>query len=230
MELDRQATLNLNTPHSVCIAGAGGIGNWVALYLTLMGVRRFYIFDNDKVEVHNLNRTIYSKLDIGKEKVFALKTILEKLRDIEIFAFNSLCTPTVLNCLADEPQALIDCTDKLDSQVAMSKWCTQHGVRYIRAGATTNHITVTSSVETWGNSKQEQCGITIPSWVAPVALVAAYAVDKLALNPELEISLSLEGDNYIPTITKAPIEEQESLRHFGYSSSDLLYTCKSLDI
>jgi tRNA A37 threonylcarbamoyladenosine dehydratase len=190
--LDRQSTLNLFIPSSVCIAGAGGIGNWVALYLTLMGVKKLYVFDDDKVEVHNLNRTIYRNKDIGEYKTTALKDILEGLRDVRVFAFTSLCTPTSLSCLTEKPEALIDCTDKLDFQIAMAKWCIQNVVRYIRAGATTNHITVTSSVETWGKSKQEQCGVTIPSWVVPVALVAAYAVDKLALNPDLEISTSLE--------------------------------------
>jgi tRNA A37 threonylcarbamoyladenosine dehydratase len=157
-----------------------------------MGVKKLSIFDHDTIEIHNLNRTIYRKEDIGKHKVFALKEILESLRDIEILAFPSLCTPLALSCLAEKPEVIMDCSDRLDSQKSIANWCTENQVRYIRAGATINHITVTSSVETWGESKKEQCGVTIPSWVAPVALVAAYAVDKLALNPDLEICMSLE--------------------------------------
>jgi len=198
MELDRQNSLKLNIPDSVCVVGCGGIGNWVALYLTLMGVRSLCLFDGDKVEIHNLNRTIFSKADIGEYKTDALKKILNAMRSVSILSFTSECSSIKLDSLIEKPDVFMDCTDRHEVQLTMAKWCENNKVRYIRVGANTNHITVTSNVNTWGESKQEQCGVTIPSWVAPVALVAAYAITKLALNSGLEVSMSLDDENTIP--------------------------------
>ena len=52
---------------SVVIAGAGGLGSPVALYLTAAGVGTVRVIDNDKVELSNLNRQIlHGEKDIGK--------------------------------------------------------------------------------------------------------------------------------------------------------------------
>lgn len=45
--------------HSAIVVGLGGIGNWVALDLALVGMGTLILFDDDIVEVSNLNRTLF---------------------------------------------------------------------------------------------------------------------------------------------------------------------------
>jgi len=54
----------------VCIAGMGGLGAPVALYLTAAGVGTLRLVDHDVVELSNLNRQVlYTANDVGRAKV-----------------------------------------------------------------------------------------------------------------------------------------------------------------
>lgn len=64
---------------NVMIAGAGGLGTHQAQQLIRMGINKIYLYDNDKVELTNLNRQIfYGKNDIGENKVDIAKKHLDK--------------------------------------------------------------------------------------------------------------------------------------------------------
>lgn len=69
-----------NTPGSqarlrqctVGIAGLGGLGSNIAMYLARCGVGQLHLVDFDIVEASNLNRQAYRVCDIGKHKTDAL--------------------------------------------------------------------------------------------------------------------------------------------------------------
>lgn len=64
---------NLN----IIIFGCGGLGANIAQNLLLSGFSKFHLIDSDKVEFSNLNRQLpYTKSDVGKYKVEALKNAL----------------------------------------------------------------------------------------------------------------------------------------------------------
>jgi len=68
------------TVHSrIGIAGCGGIGSNVAMYLIRSGIRHLRFVDFDVVEPSNLNRQFYFKDQIGIPKVDALKTNLLRI-------------------------------------------------------------------------------------------------------------------------------------------------------
>lgn len=87
---DRQQSLNLKYYEYGIVIGVGGIGSWVALNLALSGqVNKLYLFDDDKVENSNLNRTPFKLTHIDRPKVLALKElILERRINLEIIACN----------------------------------------------------------------------------------------------------------------------------------------------
>ena len=58
---------------SVGIAGLGGLGSNVAVYLTRLGVGRLVLVDFDRVDITNLNRQHYFLPHIGQYKTDALK-------------------------------------------------------------------------------------------------------------------------------------------------------------
>ncbi|WP_455355538.1 ThiF family adenylyltransferase [Streptomyces sp. SYSU K217416] len=54
----------------VAVVGVGGIGALLVQQLTAAGVRRLWLLDHDRVEIHNLNRQhLYTLEDIGALKV-----------------------------------------------------------------------------------------------------------------------------------------------------------------
>jgi molybdopterin/thiamine biosynthesis adenylyltransferase len=68
------------------LIGAGGIGSPTALALCKMGLKEIIVYDDDKVEPHNLPNQIYRKNDIGKLKVEALKDMCLEFSDIKFTA------------------------------------------------------------------------------------------------------------------------------------------------
>lgn len=62
----------------IVLVGAGGIGSPVAATLTRKGVGKLSIVDDDKVELPNLTRQLYSRQDIGKYKAHCLARNIER--------------------------------------------------------------------------------------------------------------------------------------------------------
>jgi len=61
------------------ILGAGGIGSWVALTLAKVGCSNITVYDNDKVENHNIASQFYKEDQLGEFKVKALaKNVFEQ--------------------------------------------------------------------------------------------------------------------------------------------------------
>ena len=63
----------------VGIAGAGGLGSNVAMFLARSGIRRFVLVDGDVVEPSNLNRQSFWPEDVGLPKVLALRDRMKAL-------------------------------------------------------------------------------------------------------------------------------------------------------
>ena len=76
---------------SVFIAGAGGLGSPVAIYLAVAGVGKIRICDSDRVELSNLNRQIlHSDARIGQLKAdSAAQTLRQMNPTLDIVAHTS---------------------------------------------------------------------------------------------------------------------------------------------
>jgi len=110
---DRQKDLipNLSTEIAM-VVGVGGIGNWLALDLALIGVKTLILIDPDTIEETNLNRTFFRLSDIGKAKVDALKEmILERRPDCIVITHQDYLTTKHLNMYKNV--YMFDCTDTL---------------------------------------------------------------------------------------------------------------------
>jgi len=56
------------------VAGAGGLGSPILIYLTVAGIGKIKIVDHDVVELSNLNRQVLHWYnDVGREKVVSTK-------------------------------------------------------------------------------------------------------------------------------------------------------------
>src|SRR4030042_1408300 len=64
----------------VLVAGVGGLGSPVAIYLACAGIGRLTVVDSDAVELSNLNRQIlHGEDDIGEKKVISAAPKLKRL-------------------------------------------------------------------------------------------------------------------------------------------------------
>lgn len=76
-QLDLIDTSLLQFP--IHILGAGGIGSWTTLLLAKMGCPYITLYDDDKVEEHNIASQFYKEKDLNLSKSVAIrKNILEQ--------------------------------------------------------------------------------------------------------------------------------------------------------
>ena len=76
----------LDTP--ITIIGAGAVGSFTTLSLAKMGFNNITVFDFDAVSVENMNCQFYRFKDIGKQKVIALRELVEEFSNIKITAID----------------------------------------------------------------------------------------------------------------------------------------------
>lgn len=85
MEFLRQLDLvkpeALETP--VHLIGCGGIGSFAALALGKLGCFNVHLYDDDRVEEHNVPNQLFRTTDVGRSKVDALAEILEAFAGIQ---------------------------------------------------------------------------------------------------------------------------------------------------
>ncbi len=107
----------------VFIAGAGGLGSPVAIYLAVAGVGNIKIADHDKVELSNLNRQILHRdEDIGKNKADSASGKLKKLNpDIRIETLAETITEANVSKLVGDADLIVDAMDNLPTRYLLNK-------------------------------------------------------------------------------------------------------------
>ena len=108
---------------SVFIAGAGGLGSPVAIYLTAAGIGRIRLVDHDRVDRTNLNRQVlHWDNDIGRSKVESATEKLKKLNpEVEIEAIKETITEANLAQLLAGFDLIVDAMDNLPTRYLLNK-------------------------------------------------------------------------------------------------------------
>jgi molybdopterin/thiamine biosynthesis adenylyltransferase len=184
----RQEKLELNVDQSAAVVGCGGIGYWVAKFLAMSGVDRLWLFDNDIIEQHNLNRLDLPEETIGKNKADITKIAINSIRpECTVYAM-----PFIFN-ESHKPNTdwLIDCTDKFASQQENQKIANAQGMIYVKAGYDGEDFSIHNSVAEWGEADDGY--VTVPSWVVPASMVAAMTVAKILKYPNAELVSNIAG-------------------------------------
>ncbi len=107
----------------VVIAGSGGLGSPIAIYLTAAGIGMIRVIDDDRVALSNLNRQIlYWEEDIGKKKVDSAKTKLRKLNSsVEIEAIAETITEDNVSKLVESCNVIVDAMDNLPARYILNR-------------------------------------------------------------------------------------------------------------
>ncbi|MDP2940341.1 MAG: HesA/MoeB/ThiF family protein [Candidatus Omnitrophota bacterium] len=108
----------------VFIAGAGGLGSPVAIYLAAAGVGRLRICDYDTLEVSNLNRQIlHTHTRIGKYKALSAKITLKKINPhVKVEAFSNKIDEKSIAELVGGASVIIDCMDNFLTRYVLNEF------------------------------------------------------------------------------------------------------------
>lgn len=116
----------------VLIAGAGGLGFPISVYLAAAGVGVLRIIDPDIVELDNLNRQLlHWDKDIGRKKVESAREKLQQINpSIRVEVFDEEITEENALDLVNGVDAVVDALDNYETRLALNKACVEGRVPF----------------------------------------------------------------------------------------------------
>jgi len=108
---------------TVFVAGAGGLGSPVSIYLAVAGVGHIRICDFDSPDWSNLNRQIlHNHNRIGKNKAAsAAETLRELNPDIEVTAIAEKIISDNVDALVGDADVIVDCMDNFPTRYLLNE-------------------------------------------------------------------------------------------------------------
>ncbi len=115
---------------TVFVAGAGGLGSAVSIYLAVAGIGRLVVCDFDRVERSNLNRQIlHDESRVGVSKVVSARATLTRLNpEVEVVALDTLITESNADELVGHAQLIVDCMDNFETRYVLNDSAMRKGI------------------------------------------------------------------------------------------------------
>lgn len=107
----------------VFIAGAGGLGSSISTYLTVAGVGKLRMVDNDIVALENLNRQIlHWDNDIGKKKLESAAAKLKRMNpNVEVEVISETINKGNIDELVGDFDMIVDAMDNFAARYVLNK-------------------------------------------------------------------------------------------------------------
>jgi adenylyltransferase/sulfurtransferase len=107
----------------VFIAGAGGLGSAISIYLTSAGIGRIRIVDDEKIELSNLNRQIlHWDKDVGKRKAASAEEKLKKINPyVRVEAISETIEENNVLALVDDFDLIVDAMDNFHTRYLLNR-------------------------------------------------------------------------------------------------------------
>lgn len=108
---------------TVFVAGAGGLGSPVSIYLSVAGVGHIRICDFDSPDWSNLNRQIlHDHTRIGTNKAISAKMTIERLNPaVSVTAFTDKIVAQNVNELVGNADIILDCMDNFPTRYLLNE-------------------------------------------------------------------------------------------------------------
>ena len=121
---------------TVFIAGAGGLGSPVSIYLAAAGVGRLRICDSGEPELSNLNRQVlHTEEDIGKNKTLSAKETIAKINpQVKVENLSDKIEKGNVSQLVGNAQIIVDCMDNFPTRHILNEHAVKAGLPFIHAG------------------------------------------------------------------------------------------------
>jgi len=116
----------------VFIAGVGGLGSPVSIYLTAAGVGHLRMVDHDRVDLTNLNRQVaHWSGDVGKRKVESAQEKLNKLNpNVTVETLSVTISEENASELISGFDLIVDAMDNLPTRYLLNKKAIEHGIPF----------------------------------------------------------------------------------------------------
>ncbi len=115
---------------TVFIAGAGGLGSPVSMYLASAGVGTIRICDCGVPELSNLNRQIlHDDSRIGINKALSARQTLERLNPhVNAIALSETITDQSIADLAGDAALIVDCLDNFETRHVLNRYAVSRAI------------------------------------------------------------------------------------------------------
>ena len=211
----------------VFIAGAGGLGSPVSIYLAAAGIGNIRIVDHDTVELSNLNRQVlHWQENISDKKTDSASGKLAKLNpNINIEGIAERITEDTVNQLLVEADVIIDAMDNLPTRYLLNKAAIEKDIPFVHGavyGFEGRAMTVIP-----GKSACLNCvyhGVTIPKEKFPVIGVTPAVIGCIQATEVIKYITGLGNlltdrlinyDALSMTFTEFKIERDPDCDHCG---------------
>ncbi|KUG20418.1 MAG: HesA/MoeB/ThiF family protein [Methanomicrobiaceae archaeon] len=120
----------------IFIAGAGGLGSPVAIYLAAAGIGTITIADHDTVSLSNLNRQIlHRERDIGREKVESAAERLRELNpEITVRTVGETIRRESADRLVGSADGIVDALDNFPTRYLLNRTALSKGIPLFHGG------------------------------------------------------------------------------------------------
>jgi molybdopterin/thiamine biosynthesis adenylyltransferase len=121
----------------VLIAGAGGLGSPASIYLAAAGVGQITIYDDDEVDLSNLQRQIaHHTNDIGTDKVISTQKTLKKINpEVNVIAVKQRLVDELLKKEVENADIVLDCCDNFSTRFAINAACVKYQTPLVSGAA-----------------------------------------------------------------------------------------------
>ncbi|MGR8931969.1 MAG: HesA/MoeB/ThiF family protein [Gammaproteobacteria bacterium] len=121
----------------VLIVGAGGLGSPAAMYLAAAGVGRITIYDDDQVDLTNLQRQIaHGTSDIGLDKVISTLNAIKNINpEIKVLAHKARLQDKRLLDEVAATDVVLDCSDNFSTRFAINRACVEQRTALVSGAA-----------------------------------------------------------------------------------------------
>ncbi|MBF6648129.1 molybdopterin-synthase adenylyltransferase MoeB [Methylobacter sp. BlB1] len=121
----------------ILIIGAGGLGSPASIYLAAAGAGSITIYDDDEVDLSNLQRQIaHHTNDIGIDKVISTQRTLKNLNpEINVQAIKERLEGEQLETAVASADVVLDCSDNFSTRFAINNACVKHKTSLVSGAA-----------------------------------------------------------------------------------------------
>jgi len=137
---------------TVFIAGAGGLGGPVSIYLATAGVGTIRICDADVVELSNLNRQIlHTDQGVGSPKALSAEARLREVNpSITVEGCKAYIDEKSIESIVGTPDVVLDCLDNYPTRFLLNSYCLARSIPLVHGAiwGMTGQLTVIHPPET----------------------------------------------------------------------------------
>jgi len=128
----------------VVVVGAGAVGNEVLKDLCLLGVGTIHVIDFDRIEIHNLTRSVlFSESDVGQNKAEVAAAACKRIEpNVSVsYSTQDFWASLTLTALGTY-DALMCCVDNFEARLRLNQMCLLAGVDFYNTAIDSRFVTV----------------------------------------------------------------------------------------